>query len=497
LEALPDPSLPHGGPGRSPDSGNFHLNEWRVFSAGRPCALTGILVEYGEVPQYPLVIDGKIDERMGWSNYPRSGKANFAVVSTSLKRDSHDDLKVELYFSRAQWLQHNLGRFRLSITGDPTTLDWEQKRLAASKLTDPWLRLAAAYQIEGDQRAIDQLVARRPTLAGPIGDLFAEGKDWRRAIALYSQGITEKTTDVDLHSKRARTHEALQSWDAAAADWERAATGNPDGAKLLAEFARRLAAAGQVPLAKSQYEKAQALYERLLEADPESDLVAAELAQLLLDGGRTREAIPVLAMVSAANPKDILLSMKLAALQAWFGQEQELAATRQRVLAFAKGTNQAPAAEPAAKACSILPYNDNAELDAALALARKGAELGKSGEWNLLTLGMAEYRRGNDAAAAEALLAAANAGSGNGMVKGIAAFYRAMSLFRQEKPNEARKLAIEAAAQMRPLPTDEQNPLPDNASPWDDLILWLAYKEAKAMIRFDAPPATPVQTKAK
>src|SRR5207247_399614 len=32
-----------------------------------------------------------------------------------------------------------------------------------------------------------------------------------------------------------------------------------------------------------QYEKAQALYERLLEAAPESELVAAELAQLLLD----------------------------------------------------------------------------------------------------------------------------------------------------------------------------------------------------------------------
>ena len=84
-------------------------------------------------------------------------------------------------------------------------------------------------------------------------------------------------------SKRARAHEALNNWDAATADWERAATGNPEGAKLLAEFARRLAGAGQVPLARRQSEKSQALYERLLEADPESDLVAAELAQLLLD----------------------------------------------------------------------------------------------------------------------------------------------------------------------------------------------------------------------
>jgi hypothetical protein len=42
---------------------------------------------------------------------------------------------------------------------------------------------------------------------------------------------------------------------------------------------------------------------------------------------------------------------------------------------------------------------------------------------------------------------------------------------------------------MKLLPKDEQNPL-DNGAGWDDLILWLAYKEAKAMIQFDpAPPA--------
>ena len=76
------------------------------------------------------------------------------------------------------------------------------------------------------------------------------------------------------------------------------------------------------------------------------------------------------------------------------------------------------------------------------------------------------------------------------MATGIAAFYRAMSLFRQGKPDEARKVAIAAAAQMKPLPKDEQNPLANGAD-HDDLILWLAYKEAKAMIQFDAAPTTP------
>jgi hypothetical protein len=76
---------------------------------------------------------------------------------------------------------------------------------------------------------------------------------------------------------------------------------------------------------------------------------------------------------------------------------------------------------------------------------------------------------------------------------GTSAFYRAMSLFQQGKEDEAQKLATEAAARMKPLPRDEQNPLAGDATPYD-LILWLAYKEAKAMIPFDvasAAAATP------
>ena len=60
--------------------------------------------------------------------------------------------------------------------------------------------------------------------------------------------------------------------------------------------------------------------------------------------------------------------------------------------------------------------------------------------------------------------------------------------FRQGKKDETKKLATEAAAKMKPLPKDERNPVSGGAGQ-DDLILWLAYKEAKAMIQFDAAPA--------
>jgi hypothetical protein len=51
---------------------------------------------------------------------------------------------------------------------------------------------------------------------------------------------------------------------------------------------------------------------------------------------------------------------------------------------------------------------------------------------------------------------------------------------------------MEAIARMRPLPPDEQNPLVGASH--DDLILWMAYKEAKVLLKLDAdtdPKAKP------
>ena len=72
------------------------------------------------------------------------------------------------------------------------------------------------------------------------------------------------------------------------------------------------------------------------------------------------------------------------------------------------------------------------------------------------------------------------------------AFYRAMCLFRQGKEKEAHQLTIEAASEMKPLPKDGENPLTDNAG-HDDLIVWMAYKEASALIKPEPAPAAPAQ----
>jgi eukaryotic-like serine/threonine-protein kinase len=186
---------------------------------------------------------------------------------------------------------------------------------------------------------------------------------------------------------------------------------------------------------------------------------------------------------AATQPGDLVLSLRFAALDAWFGREKELAATSSRILEFARNTKDAITAERAAKICSLRPSDERTE-EVALGLARRAVELGKAHgflPYFQMALGMAEYRSGHWVLAEQAFAAARETGKGNPHVEGPAAFYSAMSLFRQGKPELARQLAASAAAKMKPFPKDEQDPLAGDHSA-DDLIVWLAHKEAMALL---------------
>src|SRR5262249_35758774 len=165
LEALPDPSLPHNGPGRSPGEGNFHLNKVRLFSGGQPCPLTNIIVVHanmfmGAPSPFQTVMRGELDDSPGWGNFPRAGRANTAVIATGVARNPDDDLKIDMYFSRTTWKQHNLGRFRLSVSGDPAALEREENHFAVLKVTDPWLKLAGGYALNGRYAEASPIVSR-------------------------------------------------------------------------------------------------------------------------------------------------------------------------------------------------------------------------------------------------------------------------------------------------------------------------------------------------
>jgi serine/threonine protein kinase len=407
-----------------------------------------------------------------------------------------------------------------------TRLDVARSLNKVGELLRAMGELAGALAAYEEERGLaERLEAERPTDAvrsvlghghGGIGRVLSQtGKpeaaleSYRKALAIQQKLADANPAVTEFQSDLAMSHnvtgavlihtgkpeEALTEYRKSLAIFQKLADANPGITQFQSDLAWRhcdiagvLSQTGEPEEALTEFRKAVAIFQKLADANPANtdfqnglSWTRRNLAWGLVVAGRVKEA------AVAADPKDTLFSLQVAALQAWFGQDKELAATLERMRAVAKDTKEAATAEHAAKACSILPSASKADLDAALALARKGVELDKDGkwqEWRLLALGMAEYRSGHYAAANEALVAAAKAGPKNPAVTGIAAFYRAMSLFRQGKEEPARQLALAAAAQMKPLPKDEQKPLANKAT-HDDLILWLAYKEAKAMIHFD------------
>ncbi len=119
LEALTDPSLPNGGPGRA-GNGNFVLNEVRWSIADRPPLTWDFAIADHSQKDYPVqaAIDG--NPATGWAINLPSGKLNVnrrAVLlpESAVETDETIQARLTLVFG-SQPPKYNLGRFRISLT---------------------------------------------------------------------------------------------------------------------------------------------------------------------------------------------------------------------------------------------------------------------------------------------------------------------------------------------------------------------------------------------
>ena len=198
-------------------------------------------------------------------------------------------------------------------------------------------------------------------------------------------------------------------------------------------------------------------------------------------------------------PGDTRMALKIASLLVWFGHDSQYTDTCRRMIEWAGNSSEASNAERVAKLSVLHPTGDATILPAALGLARRAVDLGKelpeTLPWYQMALGMVQYRSGNYPEAASVLASAAGTASNTkvatqrAQIEGTASFYRAMCLFQQGKPDDARNLITATEAKMKPFPADHQNPLAENYTDFNDLILWLACKEAKALLAQPGPPA--------
>ncbi len=122
LEVLPDPRLPSNGPGRAPN-GNFVLNEIRLQAAPidskdkpKRYRFSGATASFS---QEGTPISSAIDDNpdTGWAIGPQAGKPHTAVfaIQGGVSFNKGAELTVVM-IQQFPFKEHNIGRFRLSVT---------------------------------------------------------------------------------------------------------------------------------------------------------------------------------------------------------------------------------------------------------------------------------------------------------------------------------------------------------------------------------------------
>lgn len=127
LEALTDDRLPAHGPGAAPN-GNFVLSEFKMAAAigAQPAQAVAFRRASADFSQNDFPVAAAIDNNpaTGWAIDPQQGRGHVAVFETSSPVGSEDGATLTFVLDQqSPFPQHNVGRFRISVTtADPSAL---------------------------------------------------------------------------------------------------------------------------------------------------------------------------------------------------------------------------------------------------------------------------------------------------------------------------------------------------------------------------------------
>jgi serine/threonine protein kinase/Flp pilus assembly protein TadD len=230
LEALTDPSLPLSGPGRAPnrDTGNFFITNWEVSSLDAdgdevPIPLQSALASNSR-PDWPITVTS-------WNITGFRSRPSTATYLLQVPIEFEQRLKLKFlmqFFDNQDWPLQNLGRFRISVSGDPNAFLHAQATIDTAKFDDPWQKLAAAYVWSGKTAALKDLLEDHPEVVVTIAETQLAAGQFQQAIATCDSIITPENEDAHLLAYRGRAYAGLQQWDQAKADWFRAAERQPE-----------------------------------------------------------------------------------------------------------------------------------------------------------------------------------------------------------------------------------------------------------------------------
>ncbi|HTH48353.1 MAG TPA: DUF1549 and DUF1553 domain-containing protein, partial [Candidatus Limnocylindria bacterium] len=120
LEVLPDPSLPHQGPGRN-ENGNFHLSEFQLLAfepgagAPREIPLVAPSADFNQQDWgIARALDG--DEKTAWGIHPREGEPHQAVFTLKEPLIPPPGTTLVFVLKQLHGESHLIGRPRLAVT---------------------------------------------------------------------------------------------------------------------------------------------------------------------------------------------------------------------------------------------------------------------------------------------------------------------------------------------------------------------------------------------
>jgi hypothetical protein len=152
LELLTDPSLPQKGPGRAPTNGNFVLSEFKLAVRKEGATGPGEAVAFAKAQAtfsqdgYPVAAAIDDNPATGWAVAPRQGQPQTALFGSKAPFGSAEGSTLTFTLVQAfPGKDHNLGKFRLSVTASK-----------APALTGPPEAIAKILEVEPPKRTPEQ-----------------------------------------------------------------------------------------------------------------------------------------------------------------------------------------------------------------------------------------------------------------------------------------------------------------------------------------------------
>jgi serine/threonine protein kinase/tetratricopeptide (TPR) repeat protein len=382
LEAIPDPSMPNGGCGRT---GNFILSDFKATVGDAAATWSNVTADFSQTspmgPAYHHPVSQAIDAdpSSGWAVFPKTAEPHWAVFTTTgpLGGAGRNRIVIRLGFENKDWIQHALGRFRISVS-EKTEFDSRPNLLLA--VVSPHARIGAMTLAKGEVKEARDFL-RRATAANPKPNT----DDWL-VLALAGARLGEGDAARAACAKAAAAIGATPAPESLRPLIREVALAVGIHHEEVARMAA--AAAGPVPV----------MLNDAVVKNPDAVVGYRERSRWLMQNSRWKEAISDVSAIVRLEP-NVNDAMVLAFLYAHIGDRDRYRAQIKTMAEKWGGSNNPFEIDQTLKAAMITP---DSGIDAAIALRlanriAAGDPKQQYREYYLFAKGLHDYRTGKPA----------------------------------------------------------------------------------------------------